>query len=54
VKDAAVITGFGTVGSFGAGHEGLAAALRSGIAPTALLPDPAGYRRPDAVTHAGL
>lgn len=52
--DSVVITGMGTLGSFGAGKQALAAALASGRLVAAELPDPAGYRRPGSVTQAAL
>ncbi|MEZ5966480.1 MAG: beta-ketoacyl synthase N-terminal-like domain-containing protein [Planctomycetota bacterium] len=52
--DSVVITGVGTLGSFGAGNEALTAALAEGRALTTELPDPAGYRHAGAATRASL
>jgi 3-oxoacyl-[acyl-carrier-protein] synthase II len=54
VTDDVVITGLGTLGSFGLGASALRAALARGMAPTSLLPDPARYRREGACARAAL
>ncbi len=54
MPDSVVITGLGTLGSFGVGQHALAAVLESGLARTALLLDPCGYRRSNGVAHAAL